>query len=241
MRVFFLSLLLALPTLAGEHLRFLLPVGPAGRSSTVHAYVFNSKRETFRVVDQGGLSHQTQPDLGAAALEAGAAAGINGGPFAPGGEPLGLVIADGRASGAATINGGVIWEEGGKAALSPAASYDFKNTHPSQLLQTGPFLVLEGVVAEGLDASRYHRRSLILTDGGDLWAIAYVPGATLDGLAKALAKPGAFPAFRAKTVLNLDGGSSSGLWIRRENGQQFYLREISKIRNCLVVVPRNQG
>ena len=241
MRSLFLSLLLALPSLAGEHQRFLLPVGPAGRPSTVHAYLFNSGRETIRIVDQGGLSHQAQPDLGAVALEAGANAAINGGPFTPEGEPIGLTIADGRAVGSPLNTGAVLWVENGKAGMSPAPSYDFKANHPSQLLQAGPLLIVEGAAVEGLDASRYHRRSLILTDGADLWAIAYVPGATLEGLAKTLTKPGAFPAFRPKTVLALDGGSSSGLWLRRESGQQFYLREISKIRNCLVIVPRNQG
>jgi hypothetical protein len=241
MRALLLFLLLALPTMAGEHLRFLLPVGPGGRPSTLHAYVFNSRRETIRVIDQGGLTHQTNPDLGAAALEAGAAAGVNGGPSDIRGEPLGLLIGDGRMAGAATASGGVLWEETGKIGLSPAATYDFKGTHAAQLLQAGPFLLADGAVAAGLDASRYHRRTLVLTDGAELWAIAYVPAATLDGLARALAKPGAFPAFRPKTVLNLAGGSASGLWLRRENGQQFYLREISKVRNFLVVVPRNQG
>lgn len=245
MRALLLFLLLALPALGGEHLRFLLPIGPGGRPSTAHAYVFNSRRETIRMIDQGGLSHPLHPDLGAAAAAARANAGVNGGPFDPQGEPVGLFIADGKAIGVAlspdAIPSGVLWEEEGKIGISPSRDYNFKGTLASQLLQVGPFLIQDGAVTEGLQASRYHRRTLILTDGADLWAIAYVPGATLDGLAKALAKPGAFPAFRPKIALNLDGGSSSGMWIRRENGQQFYLREISRVRNCLVIVPKNQG
>jgi hypothetical protein len=246
MRALFLLLLLMLPARAGEHLRFLLPVGPGGRPSTAHAYVFNSRRETIRLVDQGGVSHQAHLNLGAAALSARASAGVNGGPFDSHGTPLGLFIADGKAVGIASGSGplgggGVLWEEAGKIGISPSEGFDFEGTHASQLLQAGPFLIANGAAKEGLQASTFHRRTVVLTDGADLWAIAYVPGATLEGLARALAKPGAFPAFRPKTVLNLDGGSSSGLWLRRENGQQFYLREISKIRNCLVIVPKIQG
>lgn len=245
MHAFLLSLLLVVPALAGEHQRFLLPVGPGGRPATVHAYVFNSRQETIRVIDQGELSHQAHPDLGAAALELGAKAGVNGGPFDSHGEPLGLFIADGKPVGVAQNStaapGGVLWEEGGKMSISPSAGFDFKGTHAGQLLQAGPVLIANGAVQEGLQASKYSRRTLVLTDGADLWALAYVPSATLDGLARALVKPGAFPTFLPKAVLNLDGGASSGLWLRRENGQQFYLREISKIRNCLVIVPKNQG
>jgi hypothetical protein len=245
MRSLLLSLLLSIPAVAGEHLRFLLPVGPGDRPSTAHAYVFNSGKETIRVVDQGGITQQTHADLGAAAHAAGASAGVNGGFFDPQGNPLGHFVADGKSVGISTasspLTSGLIWSDGRKIGTARTTSFDLKASEFTQLLQAGPFLIENGAPVGGLETAKFSRRTIILTDGGKLWALAYVPSATLDGLAHALAKPGAFPSFSPKVVLNLDGGASSGLWIKRENGQQFYLREISKVRNFLIVVPRNQS
>ncbi len=245
MRSFFLLLLLAASARGGEHRHFLLPVGPGGRSATVHAYVFDAGRETLRVLDQGGLEQQSFPDLGAAAAAAGANAGVNGGFFLPDGSPLGRFTADGKHSGSPDRSGGrsagLLWSDGRKTGISRSAGFDFEAPGLTQVLQGGPFLIENGQAAAGLDASRFTRRTLVLTDGGKLWALAYVPGATLDGLARALAQPDACPFFQPRTALNLDGGSASGLWIKRQNGQAFYLREISKVRNFLVVIPKDQG
>ena len=245
MRTLFLSLLLLATARGGEHRHFPLPVGPGGRESTLHAYVFNSSQETLRVVDQGDLARQAFPNLGIAARELGAFAGVNGGFFDSQGNPLGRFIADGKGIGewssVENVAGGLVWSDGRQTGGSISAAYDSK-VHPApQLLQAGPVLVDAGVVSSGLDAARFSRRTVVLTDGGKLWALAFVPGATLDGLAKALSKPGAFPPFQPKFVLNLGGGGASGLWIKRPEGHSFYLREISKVRNFLVVVPINQG
>lgn len=245
MRSLLLSWLLLLSARGGEHRYFQLPVGPGGRASTVHAYVFNSGQEAIRVIDQGGIGKQAHADLGAAAASVGANAGANGGFFDPEGNPLGTFVADGKKIGAPSapdsLTSGVIWTDGRKTGLSRSKAFDFTAAKATQLLQAGPFLIENGAVVGGLEASRFARRTIILTDGGKLWAIAYVPGATLAGLAEALARPGAFPSFLPQAILNLDGGGSSGIWIKRPNGHPFYLHEISKVRNFLVVVPKNQG
>ncbi len=246
MRIFSLLLLmLATAARGGEHRHFPLPVGPGGRSATVHAYVFNSGQESFRVIDQRGLEVQAFADLGGAATDAGANAGVNGGFFLPDGRPLGFFMADGTGAGSPDRSGGrsagLVWSDGRRSGIAPSAGFDFDRPEITQLLQGGPFLIENGEPAGNLEATRFARRTLVLTDGGKLWALAYVPGATLEGLARELARPGAFPAFRPESVLNLDGGSASGLWIKRPNGQPFYLREISKVRNFLVVVAKDQG
>jgi uncharacterized protein YigE (DUF2233 family) len=232
---------LALPVLGGEHRRFELPVGPGGRASTAHAYVFNSNDEVFRVVDQGGKD----TDLGTACVSTDALAGVNGGFFSPEGQPLGLMIAAGKRIGTPNLGGsltsGVVWSDGQQNGLARAKNYDLSKPRATNLLQTGPFLLEKGAVVSGLNETKFARRTFVMTDGGSQWAIAYVPGATLDGLAKALAKPGAFPHFQPETVLNLDGGGSSGFWVRKENDQSFYLHEISRVRNFLVIVRRNKG
>jgi len=240
-----LFFLLPLPLIAGEHRRFEMTVSPGARTATVHAYLFNSRHEVFRVVDQQGIAGQKHADLGAACLAAGALAGVNGGFFDPQGQPLGLMIASGKRSGspalAGSLTSGVVWSDGKRNGMVRTAAYDLGPSAAPELLQAGPFLIESGKSVAGLEATRFSRRTIILTDGGDLWAIAYVPSATLDALAKALEKPGAFPPFQPKSVLNLDGGGSSGFWVQRESAQSFYLHEISRVRNFLVVVPKNQG
>lgn len=245
MRALLLSLLSLLPLSGGEHRHFELSVGPGGRAATMHAYVFNSDHEVFQVIDQGGAAEQPHLTLGDACDAAHATAGINGGPFDSQDQPLGLLIAGGKHSGSPSLTGsvtsGVVWSDGRRIGIARSAAFDFSMAGISQLLQAGPFLVENSKPGGELDATRFSRRTLLLTDGGSQWAIAFVPSATLHGLAEALARPGAFPPFQPKTVLNLDGGSSCGFWIDRENGQSFYLREISKVRNFLVVIRKNQG
>ncbi|MCW1913784.1 phosphodiester glycosidase family protein [Luteolibacter sp. GHJ8] len=245
MRLLLAMLALVLPAGAGDHRRIDLPIGPGGRATTIHCYVFNSDVETFRVIDQGGLTSQNSTNLGAACAAINATAGVNGSYFTPEGEPLGLMIAGGKSTGSPALAGvltsGVLWSDGPRGAIARSKQFDLAHTKAKDLLQAGPFLIENGAAVKGLEAKRFARRTIVMTDGGKQWAIAYVPGATLAGLANVLAMPGAFPHFPLKTVLNLDGGGSSGLWIRKENDQLFYLREISKVRNFLVIVRRNQG
>lgn len=245
MRLILTILTLAIPALGGEHQRFELVTGPGGRPTTAHAYVFNSRDEVFRVIDQGGIAVQASEDLGTACASIGATAGVNGGFFHPGGEPLGLMIAGGKRVGSPALNGsltsGVVWSDGQRNGMARSKGFDLEHPRAPNLLQAGPFLLEHGAPVSGLDAKKFARRTIVMTDGGTRWGIAYVPGATLDGLARALAQPGVFPHFPLRTVLNLDGGGSSGLWIRKGNDQLFYLHEISRVRNFLVVVRRHKG
>jgi uncharacterized protein YigE (DUF2233 family) len=245
MRLLLAILAFAIPASGGEHRRFDLAVAPGGRPATVHAYAFNSQDEVFQVIDQGGIEAQANRDLGAAGTSISALAGVNGGFFNPQGEPLGLMIAGGKQVGTPSLTGsltsGVVWSDGQESGIARSKSYDLAHPRATNLLQAGPFLIEQAKPVSGLNDKKFARRTVVMTDGGTQWAIAYVPSATLDGLARALAVPGAFPHFQPKTVLNLDGGGSSGLWIKRENGQSFYLHEISKVRNFLVVVRRNKG
>jgi uncharacterized protein YigE (DUF2233 family) len=245
MRLLLTILAVAVPALGGEHQRFELVTGPGGRPTTAHAYIFDSRDEVFRVIDQGGIAAQASEDLGTACVSNGAMAGVNGGFFNPQGDPLGLMIAGGKKVGSLDLNGsltsGVVWSDGQQNGIARAKAFDLTHPRATNLLQAGPFLLEKGAPVTDLDSKKFARRTIVMNDGGTRWGIAYVPGATLDGLAKALAQPGAFPHFPLRTVLNLDGGGSSGLWIRKENGQLFYLHEISKVRNFLVVVRRHKG
>ncbi len=234
-----IGLLLALfPVFAGEHKRFDLPVAPGGRTTTIHVYVFDAREEAIRIVQPSGEA----ADLRSVCARESARAGINGGFFDSTGNPLGIVISSGRLHGqpshGSSLTCGLLRVAGDKPSLARCEGHDFANETASELLQAGPLLMENGRIVTELQPSRYARRSLILTDGGHLWAIAYVPSATLDGLAKALAAPGGFPPFQPAAVLNLGGATSSGFWIRRQSGLDFYLREVVKVPNFIVIVPR---
>jgi len=238
-----LLVLLALPgpTFA-QYAQFSLPVGTAGRNGTLHLFLFDNRSVTLKVIDQGGLSNQKYANLGQAMKAFKCSAGCNGGGFTPAGEPLGLAIADGKSSGnknfASNLTSGVLHLDGTRLRLERSQPYFQSNpTLPQQLLQSGPFLVEDGKKVAALSADRFSRRSFILTDGGHRWAIGYCPSTSLDQLATVLADPKSFKNFNVATALNLDGGSSSALWVKTDN-QPFYLHEINPVRNFLGIISK---
>jgi uncharacterized protein YigE (DUF2233 family) len=232
----------ALSASAGRQERFEMAIAPGGRPATVYAYVFDDREETIQVAVRPAKEAGTPMDLGVACKEARASAGINGGYFDYLGEPLGLVIASGQKSGkinlTSSLTSGLVVREGEGLSLRRAKEYDFEANKPAQLIQTGPFLVEDGKAIADLQATRFSRRSVVLTDGGHKWAIAYFPSATLGGLATGLESPGAFKPFKPRTALNLDGGESCGFWNLRSGNYVFYLKEISKVHDFLLVVPK---
>lgn len=238
----FLPLLLLGGPLSAQYAQFSLPVGAGAREGTIHLFLFDTRSVTLKVIDQGGLQDQAHANLGEAMKVYRCAAGCNGGSFSPAGEPLGLAIADGRTTGTvnllSSLTSGVLHLDGTRLRLTRSKAYFAANpTLPNQLLQAGPFLVENGRTVAGLDAANYSRRSFILTDGGHRWAIGYCPSTSLSQLAATLADPKSFPNFNVATALHLDGGSSSGLWIRTDH-QPFYLREIKPVRNFLGIITK---
>lgn len=235
-RTLLLFLILVGPV-AAQYAQFTLPVGPSGRNGTIHLYLFDSRSFTLKVIDQGGLSDQTYKNLDGAMQSLGCVAGCNGGFFTPEGLPLGLSVADGKAFGSknlgSSLTSGVLFLDGTRIHLKRSKSYFAANPKlPRQLLQSGPFLVENGKKVAGLSTKKFSRRSFILTDGGTRWAIGYCPSTSLDRLAAILAAPKSFKDFKISSALNLDGGSSSGLWVKTSN-QPFYLHEIKSVRNFL--------
>ena len=219
-----------------------VPIGPKGTDGTLHLYLFDSRRYSLKIIDQGGVRSQTYRDLEHAMQAHNCVAGSNGGFFGKDGNPLGLVVADGRRSGkpnrASDLTSGVLFQDGARLRIMRASSYFQNGDNPYQLLQTGPFLVENGKAVEGLSAKRHARRTFILTDGGNQWAIGYAPPTTLAQLAATLAQHKQFTPFKVQTALNLDGGSSSGLWVKRGDHLPLYLREIRPIRNFVGILRR---
>ena len=230
-----------------DHLRFTLPLlGTEAAPATVHGYLFSEKKETFIVIDR--LAPDQKPPLQtlqAAAQAHHCLAASNGGFFHPDNEPLGLMIAGGKVSGrvntdSSVASGALVIRDGKPRILRARALKALPRPWPRHLLQTGPFLVENRQVIRGLSKRRQARRTFIATDGKGTWLLAVTPPTTLNQLAQALTLKGGKRPFPIQTALNLDGGSSTALWIAPEQSGQtpFYLKEFTRVRNYVGIIPR---
>jgi hypothetical protein len=232
-----LTFLLSLP-LAADYEKANLIVSADGREGTMHLYRFSSSRATIQLIPKGKFAN-----LGAAMKSHQCLAGCNGGFFDTSYQPLGEVIAGGKKSGrpnlASSLTSGVIYQLGHQLEIERAKSFYAKKITPQQLLQTGPFLVENGTVVNGLSNRRFARRTIIATNEEGDWLIAYTPPTTLAQLAKSLQESGDKFGFKIQTALNCDGGSSSALWVAKgPENNPFYLKEIKPVANFIGIVPK---
>jgi hypothetical protein len=78
----------------------------------------------------------------------------------------------------------------------------------------------------------------VLTDCAGRWAIGLCEHVTLRELSDLLCAKRVITELEVERALNLDGGSSSGLWFRGPDGEEHYDREFATVRNFLAVVPK---
>lgn len=200
--------------------------------------VFDAQHNTLRVLDQ--------PDSwgGGGAIDdvldaSGAIAGVNGGFFSTSFEPLGLMIANGRRTGAWQANklltGSLVVSQG-----VPHLAWNAEGRHEagaSDFLQAGPRLVDAGRPMTSLDRTKNAARSFIATNGGHLWAIGVVRSTSLAELGRLLAMRSLIPGFAVSRALNLDGGRSSAIHARLSDGSTITEPGWSTVRNYVAVVP----
>ena len=203
---------------------------------TLHAARFHADSHHIRVVD----FDKTGPaDVADAARRLGGVAAINAGYFHADNAPVGLVVSGGRIlhpQERANLLTGVFAANAERAYLLRPNEFKL-GPRTLEAVQAGPFLVDRGKVVQGLNNVRRARRSFILTDGKNQWAIGVCFSATLAELGDILATDGIIPGIRVQRALNLDGGSSTGFWVRRAKAP-LHLREIARVRNALVIVPK---
>ncbi len=222
----------------------------SGQSVELAVVQWSAATHVLRVVDQGLTGRAGTAEALAAA---GCVAGVNGGYFHADRRPLGLVIAGGRGlhgfERARLLGGLVTVDAVGGMRLVRASEFDpAAPAHaPGRLreaLQAGPFLVDAGRPVTGLEATRGARRTVVATDGRGRWAlVAVLSRLTLAETASLLSAPGALPGgFVVRRALNLDGGSSTALWVRRDpadgGGDALSITEWGTVRNFLGVAPR---
>lgn len=209
-------------------------IGSGFGATTLYHVRFNPKTHTFAVMDNpnGDFS------LATAAQKRGALAAVNGGYFHPDRTPLGLVVRQGATIHSlerARLLSGLVAVTRKGITLPRAAA--FKPTADiREALQAGPFLIENGKPVSGLNATRSAARTVVLADAAGRFGFVVCRSATLAGMATILADGTNFPGGKITRALNLDGGSSTGLWVRGE--RPFYLRELKDVRNYLGIVAR---
>lgn len=201
----------------------------------VQGVFFTTKQARFAVIDNPGRN----TSLGEAMKSVGALAGMNGAYFHADWTPVGLLIADGsKVHGfeKAKLLSGVFVVTKGTPRIVRSAAYTASKSD-TQALQAGPFLVENGKPIAGLNTERSARRTVVATDGKGRWALLLFSHVTLAETAAILATGEIFPDILLEKALNLDGGSSSALWVATEP-KPFYFSEIGRVRNFLAILPR---
>jgi len=208
-----------------------------GRSVELHVVFFNVKQCALRVVDDA----EGTATLETAMRSHGCLAGVNGNYFHPDRTSLGLVISDGRkmhAQERAKLLSGILVVKAGGFSLLRTAEFA-PDAAVTQALQAGPFLVDRGAPVPGLEATRRAERTVVLADGKGNGALVVCDDVTLAEMAAILTTPGIFQELHVERALNLDGGSSTGMWVDAVP-KPFYLEEINEVRNYLGLVAREK-
>lgn len=202
-------------------------------TAELHVLSFPPKTHTFAVMDnpEGDFS------LATAAQKRGAVAAVNGGYFHPDRTPLGLVVRKGvtiHPLERARLLSGLVVVTGERITLPRAGQFKM-SAAVREALQAGPFLVEDGKPVAGLNPERRAARTVVVADALGRFGFVVARSVTLAEMGAILATPAIFPGGKIVRALNLDGGSSTGLWVRGE--RPFYLREFKSVRNYLAIVP----
>ncbi|MCB1203018.1 MAG: phosphodiester glycosidase family protein [Verrucomicrobiae bacterium] len=204
---------------------------------------FHGDQHTFRVVDNGPSASPSYSGLADAVSRNGATGGCNGGFFLENHQPSGLMIASGASIGTFGQGGllsGVVLSSGRQNPyVLRRAEYDAEKFKATDLIQAGPFLVDQGETVKGLSPENSRRRTFVLHDGGKWFALGLSDAFTLAELGAILAREDFSPARKVHRALNLDGGTSSGLYFQRgAAGEPLHMEPFKTVRNFLLIVPK---
>lgn len=168
----------------------------------------------------------------------------NGGYFDPGKfMPAGLEIADGKSTGVMVTGNSY------ECTLAVTKSWahilwdgeKLKREKAEQLLQCNPWLLRDGKTfppSKPDPAEPQARRTFIMTNEQGTWVLGVTSPVTLSGLSQLLAKEGLVPGFKPVRAMNLDGGPSTGLWVRGREDELANDQPKTKVRNGIMLVRR---
>ncbi len=201
---------------------------------TLRLVRLDRKTTTLRVLDM-----EKGETVAGRLSKAGAIAGVNGGYFHPDRRPLGLVVSDGvrlhRMERSKLLSGLLVVTPQRAMLLRRTEYREGRNTR--EALQAGPFLVDRGKAVAGLNETKAAERTVVLADRRGVCALLTTDSITLADLGRLLATPDLFPGLVIERALNLDGGSSTALWV--DALPRPYSRpEWKGVRNAVGVLPR---
>jgi uncharacterized protein YigE (DUF2233 family) len=177
-------------------------------------------------------------DLASAARKRGALAAVNGGYFHRNREPLGLRVRQGteiHQFEKARLLSGLMTVQSGRISLLRTGEFR-KSQSLREAIQAGPFLVDGGRPVTGLNDNRPALRTAIVAGPKQQFGVVVIEQTTLAEAAAILSRPSLFQNWSVGRALNLDGGSSTGLWVGSE--QPFYQREWRDVRDFVAIVPK---
>jgi uncharacterized protein YigE (DUF2233 family) len=202
--------------------------------ATLWVVTFNPKMHAFAVMDNPEGAY----DLGTAAEKRGALAAVNGGYFHPDHTPLGLLVRQGveiHPIEHASLLSGILSVT--PAAITIQRTAVFKSSPAiREALQAGPFLVDHSSPITGLNETKEAARTVVFQDAKGHFGLLIAKSTSLAGMAEILMTPAIFPEGRILRALNLDGGTSTALWVR--SSPPFYAHEWKGVRDYLAIVPR---
>jgi len=177
---------------------------------------FDTRKQSLVVADQAKGPGSIWTDAATAAKANNGIAAINAGFFTPDGKPLGIVISEGKKSGnynTSSLGTAMFYQTATGAKISRRSIWSsLSKSPPAHLLQSGPMLIEKSNPVAGLSNKTSRPRSFLATDGKNHWCIGHAESCTLAQLSKALTTL-KLTDFKPTTVLNLDGGRSSDLWV----------------------------
>ncbi len=235
----------------GEHMRYVRKaVRKTGdysffASRELYLVYFDSRDVHLRIIDQGDGEEPAHPGLAEAMQANFCVVGCNGGFFHPDFAPAGLMIVDrgqriNHFQKAKLLSGVLLQDSQGTMRLLRASEFPrYDQPGVSALIQSGPFLVDQGKAVSSLSTGQSRRRTFMASDGGHHWIMGATSSLSLAELGELLADPDIVTEFHLLRALNLDGGTSTGLYFDRGAGRNdFLISPVKRVRNFIGLKPR---
>lgn len=205
----------------------------------LHLIYFKATDCAMHVIDQPKKDSAVKMDVIAAREKA--LAICNGGYFSPDDfTPSGLQIAQGKRRGvfqkSMPLGGGLLVRAGIPVLYVDSEFVDSKEI--TELVQCCPMLVNEGKALSEKEGGPLARRTFIMTDQADFWAMGIANKVGLRELADILTTAGIITEFKVMRALNLDGGPSTGLWWQGDQAATSYKKEMWPVKNLIMIVPK---
>ncbi len=222
------------PAAPGVDVRYEDWKAPSGHEDTVTIARLDLKRVHISI----GYQPDQPLSMSSWMKQTDAVAMINGGYFDARNQPEGLLLSNGQASGTSYSGfGGMLSvDRQGKVSLRSLREQPYDSGEQlQQATQSSPMLMLNGQRTQFTANAGFQRRSIIATDKqGHLLLIAS-PGQefTLDEIADLLASSD----LSIQNALNLDGGSSTGLYVTGK--QQVSIDPLLMIPIVIIVTLRS--